>query len=66
LPGTTIRASGDTQCAQAQPLADTCTADNPPGFIRCGPQRIDVGALIARYGGQMGDFAGTFCLVTDG
>jgi hypothetical protein len=42
------------------PLADTCTTA-PPGFVRCGPQPVDVAALIARYGGTMGDFTGTLC-----
>jgi Matrixin len=48
------------------PLAETCAEGNAPGFIRCGPQPIDMRALIARYGGQIGDFVGTFCAATDG
>jgi hypothetical protein len=42
------------------PLAETCRSA-PPGFERCGPQPIDVLALISRYGGEIGDFTGTFC-----
>jgi Matrixin len=50
----------------ATPLAETCAAGNPPGFIRCGPQPVDVRSLIARYGGQIAEFSGTLCPAADG
>lgn len=46
----------------ATPLAQTCRHGTPPPWVRCGPQPADVRALIAAYGGELGAFAGTYCL----
>ncbi|HEX3318591.1 MAG TPA: matrixin family metalloprotease [Solirubrobacteraceae bacterium] len=45
----------------ASPLPDRCGVGAPPGFVRCGPQPVDVAALIGRYGGRMGRFGGLLC-----
>ena len=38
-----------------------CRGGVPDDMFRCGPQRGDVYALIARYGGRIGGFQGTLC-----
>lgn len=38
-----------------------CREGIDPSRLRCGPQVDDVKAAIRRYGGELGDFAGTTC-----
>ncbi|MFT4034617.1 MAG: hypothetical protein QM679_03465 [Patulibacter sp.] len=38
-----------------------CGARPPAGKMRCGPQRADAFALVARYGGRVGNFDGFRC-----
>lgn len=42
-------------------LEPPCSDGIPEGEVRCGPQRRDAQAIVARYGGSIGSFDGFLC-----